>query len=66
MFGSLGLPELLILLAIVVLIFGVNKLPKLGKGLGEGIRNFKDSVRSEDKSAAGDRDQATAKDANDA
>jgi sec-independent protein translocase protein TatA len=47
MFGSLGLPELLILLAIVVLIFGVNKLPRLGKGLGEGIRNFKDSVRSE-------------------
>ena len=46
MFGSLGLPELLILLAIVVLIFGVNKLPKLGKGLGEGIRNFKDSVHS--------------------
>ena len=45
MFGSFGLPELLILLAIVVLIFGVNKLPRLGKGLGEGIRNFKDSVR---------------------
>ena len=53
MFGSLGLPELLILLAIVVLIFGVNKLPKLGKGLGEGIRNFKDSVRSEDKKESG-------------
>ena len=47
MFGSLGLPELLILLAIVVLIFGVNKLPKLGKGLGEGIRNFKDSIRTD-------------------
>jgi sec-independent protein translocase protein TatA len=47
MFGTLGLPELLILLAIVVLIFGVNKLPRLGKGLGEGIRNFKDSVKSE-------------------
>jgi sec-independent protein translocase protein TatA len=47
MFGSLGLPELLILLAIVVLIFGVNKLPRLGKGLGEGIRNFKESVRPE-------------------
>ncbi|MEE4270906.1 MAG: twin-arginine translocase TatA/TatE family subunit [Thermoanaerobaculales bacterium] len=46
MFGSLGLPELLIILAIVVLIFGVNKLPRLGKGLGEGIRNFKDSVKS--------------------
>ena len=46
MFGSLGLPELLIVLAIVVLLFGVNKLPRLGKGLGEGIRNFKDSMRS--------------------
>ena len=46
MFGSLGLPELLIILAIVVLIFGVNKLPRLGRGLGEGIRNFKDSVKT--------------------
>jgi len=51
MFGSLGLPELLILLAIVVLIFGVNKLPRLGKGLGEGIRNFRDSVRSDTKNS---------------
>jgi sec-independent protein translocase protein TatA len=65
MFGSLGLPELLILLAIVVLIFGVNKLPKLGKGLGEGIRNFKDSVRSEDKKAAQSDDSDAAKEAND-
>ena len=65
MFGSLGLPELLILLAIVVLIFGVNKLPKLGKGLGEGIRNFKTSVRTEDKTASDGDDQATTKDAND-
>ena len=64
MFGTLGLPELLILLAIVVLIFGVNKLPKLGKGLGEGIRNFKDSVRSEDKTTS-DGNGTTAKDAND-
>jgi sec-independent protein translocase protein TatA len=54
MFGSLGLPELLILLAIVVLIFGVNKLPRLGKGLGEGIRNFKDSVRSDSKAEDND------------
>jgi sec-independent protein translocase protein TatA len=65
MFGSLGLPELLILLAIVVLIFGVNKLPKLGKGLGEGIRNFKDSVKSEDKTAAKSDDSSAAKEAND-
>ena len=66
MFGSLGLPELLILLAIVVLIFGVNKLPKLGKGLGEGIRNFKGSVRTEDKTAWDENGQAAAKDTNDA
>ena len=46
MFGTLGLPELLIILAIVILIFGVNKLPRLGKGLGEGLRNFKDSVKT--------------------
>ena len=48
MFGTLGLPELLIILAIVILIFGVNKLPRLGKGLGEGIRNFKDSIKTGD------------------
>ena len=60
MFGSLGLPELLILLAIVVLIFGVNKLPKLGKGLGEGIRNFKDSVRSDDTKTVNEGDQGAA------
>jgi len=56
MFGSLGLPELLILLAIVVLIFGVNKLPRLGKGLGEGIRNFKESVRTEKTDSETDTD----------
>ena len=65
MFGSLGLPELLILLAIVVLIFGVNKLPKLGKGLGEGIRNFKDSVKSEKATDAANDESAGAKEAND-
>jgi len=64
MFGSLGLPELLILLAIVVLIFGVNKLPKLGKGLGEGIRNFKSSVRTEEKTASDENGQDATKDAN--
>jgi sec-independent protein translocase protein TatA len=65
MFGSLGLPELLILLAIVVLIFGVNKLPKLGKGLGEGIRNFKDSVKSGDASTTTGEKQDTVKESND-
>jgi Sec-independent protein translocase protein TatA len=40
-------------------------LPKLGKGLGEGIRNFKDSVRTEDKKPT-DESEAPVKDANDA
>ena len=51
MFGSLGVPELLIILLIVLIIFGASKLPQLGKGLGQGLRNFKDSVKSEEQPA---------------
>ncbi len=43
--GKLGLPELLVILAIAFLIFGPGKLADLGKGLGEGIRNFKSSMK---------------------
>ncbi|HEY7370126.1 MAG TPA: twin-arginine translocase TatA/TatE family subunit [Thermoanaerobaculia bacterium] len=42
----LGLPELLVILFIVVVIFGASRLPQLGKGIGEGLRNFKESVKS--------------------
>ena len=48
MFGSLGTPELLLILAIVLLIFGVGKLPQLGKGLGQSIREFRASLAGED------------------
>jgi sec-independent protein translocase protein TatA len=47
MFGTIGLPELLIILAIVIIIFGAGKLPQLGRGLGEGIRNFRSSLKGE-------------------
>jgi sec-independent protein translocase protein TatA len=48
MFGSLGLPELLVILLIVLIVFGASKLPQLGKGIGQGLRNFKDSVKGEE------------------
>jgi sec-independent protein translocase protein TatA len=44
---NLGIPELLLILLLVVIIFGASKLPQLGKGLGEGIRNFKNSIRGD-------------------
>lgn len=45
---TLGVTELLVILLIVVIIFGASKLPQLGRGLGEGIRNFKKGVRDDD------------------
>ncbi|MEI8257693.1 MAG: twin-arginine translocase TatA/TatE family subunit [Deltaproteobacteria bacterium] len=47
MFG-LGATELLIILALVLVLFGAGKLPQLGRGLGEGIRNFKSGLKSGD------------------
>ena len=50
--GRIGLPELAIILVIVVLIFGANRLPELGRGIGKGIKNFKEGMKegAEDKS----------------
>jgi sec-independent protein translocase protein TatA len=44
MFGSFGFPELVLILVIVILIFGTSRIPELGKGLGEGIKNFRKAV----------------------
>jgi sec-independent protein translocase protein TatA len=43
MIGRLGVPELVIILFIIILIFGANRLPEIGRGIGKGIRNFKES-----------------------
>ncbi len=43
--GSLGFPELVIILIIIIMIFGANRLPEIGRGIGKGIRNFKDATK---------------------
>jgi sec-independent protein translocase protein TatA len=48
MFPKLGMGELVVILIIVIVLFGANKLPQLGEGLGRGIRSFKRAFGSED------------------
>ena len=46
--GMPSMPELLIILAIVVLLFGAKKIPELAKGIGSGIRNFKKAMKEDE------------------
>lgn len=55
MFG-LGTSELLIILALVVVLFGASKIPQLGRGLGEGIRNFKRGLKGDEEARRPDRE----------
>ena len=48
MFRSIGFPELLVILVVAVLLFGGKKIPEVAKGLGEGIKNFKNALKTED------------------
>ncbi len=52
MIGGIGMPELIIILVIILIIFGAGKLPEIGAGLGKGIKNFKKATKEplEDKS----------------
>ncbi len=49
--GNLGLPELIVILVIILVIFGAGKLPQIGEALGKSIKNFKkaSSMDDEDK-----------------
>jgi sec-independent protein translocase protein TatA len=55
--GRIGLPELLVILVILVVLFGASKIPQLGRGLGEGIRNFKKGLNGNDDDAANPSDR---------
>ncbi len=46
--GMPSMPELLIVLAIVVLLFGAKKIPDLAKGMGKGIKDFKKAIKEDD------------------
>jgi sec-independent protein translocase protein TatA len=45
---TIGMPELIVILLVAVLLFGGKKIPEIAKGLGEGIRNFKSALKSEE------------------
>ena len=55
--GGIGLPEVLLVLAIVLIIFGPKRLPALGRSLGSGMRNFKESISGKDKGEDEDEDE---------
>jgi len=48
MFRSIGFPELVVILVVAVLLFGGQKIPEVAKGLGEGIKNFKNALKTDD------------------
>ena len=63
MFG-LGMPELLVILLIVVVVFGASRLPQIGEGMGKMITNFRKSTRSDDEDKSdGDSPTKTIRDA---
>lgn len=65
MFGGIGVPELIIVLAIVLLVFGAGKLPEIGSGLGKAIKNFKNASHEKDKEEVKEIEEEEKKDKKD-
>ncbi len=49
MFGGIGVPELVLIVLALVLLFGAKRIPEIARGLGEGIRNFKGGMKEPDR-----------------
>lgn len=60
--GNLGTGEIVIIAIVVLLLFGGRKIPELMKGLGKGIKNFKEGVKGIEDDITGDNDTTTKKD----
>ena len=59
MFKSFGLPELLVVLVVVIILFGVGRIGKIAKELGGGIRSFKDGLQGKEEIKPEDKDESS-------
>jgi len=54
--GSFGMQEMLVILLILIVLFGARRIPELARGLGEGIRGFRSSLRGDDETPGNDKE----------